>query len=48
MTECDEIVSVINNLLTKKVNTITTNVTSTDSINFYNKKVRDSYILHTV
>ena len=35
----------MNNLST---NTIATNITSTASINFHNKKVRDCYILHTV
>ena len=48
MTECDEIVIVIDNLSTKKTNTITTNVASTASINCHSKKVRDSYILNTV
>ena len=33
VTKCDEIVIVMNNLSTKKTNTITTNVTSTASIN---------------
>ena len=46
--KCDEIVIVINNLSTKKINTITTNVTSTALINWHSKKVRESYILHTV
>ena len=36
--ECDEIVIVMNNLTTKKTNTITTNVTSTASINCHSKK----------
>ena len=56
VTECDEIMIVIDNLsskktntiATKKTNTITTNVTSTASINCHGKKVRDRYILHTV
>ena len=48
MTKCDEIVIVMNNSSTKKTNTITTNVTSTASINWDSKKVRDCYILHTV
>ena len=48
VTECDKIVIVMNNLSTKKTNTITTNVTSTVSINCHSKKVRDCYILHTV
>ena len=45
VTECDEIVIVMDNLLT---NTIKTNVISTASINYHSKKVRDCYILHTV
>ena len=50
MTKCDEIVIVIDNLSTKKTNTIaiTTNVTSTTSINCHSKKVRDCYLFHTV
>ena len=40
VTKCDEIVIAINNLSTKKTNTITTNVTSTASINCHSKKVR--------
>ena len=48
MTECDEIVIAMNNLSTKKRNTITANVTSTASVNRQSKKVRDCYILHTV
>ena len=39
---------VMNNLSIKKINIITTNVTSTASINLHSKKVRDCYILHTV
>ena len=35
----------MDNVSTKKTNTIETNVTSTASINFHNKKVRDCYIL---
>ena len=31
----------------KKTNTAATNVTSTALINYHNKKVSDSYILHT-
>ena len=38
----------MNNLTTKKRNTITTNVTSTASINSHSKNARDCYILHTV
>ena len=48
VTQCDEIVIVMNNLSTKKINTTTTNVTSTALINWHSKKVRDCYILHTV
>ena len=43
VTECEEIVSVMDTVSTKK-----TNVMSTPSINFQNIKVKDSYILHTV
>ena len=46
VTECDEIGIVIDNLSTKKTNTIKTNVTDTALINCHSKKVRDSYILH--
>ena len=35
MTECDEIVVVMDIVLTKKTNTITANVTTTASINCY-------------
>ena len=48
VTECDGIPIAIDNLSTKKTNTIATNITSTDSINCYGKKGRDCYILHTV
>ena len=44
---CKEIINAIDSLSTN----VSTNVTSTASINFYNKKVRckmDRYILHTV
>ena len=47
VTKCDEIVTVMNNLSTKKANTLTTNVTSAASISCHCKKVRDCYILHT-
>ena len=43
VTECDEIVSVTDIVLSKK-----TNITSTASINCHSIKVRDCYILHTV
>ena len=48
MTECDEIVIIIDNISTTTKNTIATNVTSTASINYHDKKVTDCYILHTV
>ena len=41
VTKCDEIVIVMNNFSTKKTNTITTNITSTASINCHSKKVSD-------
>ena len=44
MTDCDETVIVMNILSTKKINTITTNVTTTASINCQSKKVRDCSI----
>ena len=44
----DEIVIVMKNLSTEKINIIATNVTSTASINCHSKKVRDWNILHTV
>ena len=46
--ECDETITVMDIVSTKITNTIATNVTSTDSINFHCKKVRNCYILHTV
>ena len=42
VTKCDEIVVAIDNASLKKTNTITTDVTSTASINCHSKKVRDS------
>ena len=48
VTECDEIIIVMDIVSTKKTNTITTNVTSIASINCHTKKVKDCYILHTV
>ena len=48
MIECDEIITNMDIVSTKKTNTIETNVTSTASINCHSKKVRDCYILHTV
>ena len=44
VTECEEIIIVMDNVSTKKTNTITTK----SSTNRYSKKVRDCYILHTV
>ena len=38
----------MNNLSTRKINTITTNVTSTTSKNCHSQNLRDCYILHTV
>ena len=46
MTQCDEIIIIMDNVSTKK--TIATNVTSSASINCHSTKVRDCYILHTV
>ena len=56
VTECDEIIIVIdiestrkaNTIAAKKTNTETTNVTSIASINCHSKNVRDYHILHTV
>ena len=48
VTQCDEIIIVMDNVSTKMTNTVATNVTSTASINCHSKKVRDCYILHTV
>ena len=48
MIECDEVIIIVDNVSTKKRNTIATNVTSTASINCHSKKERDCYILHTV
>ena len=38
MTECDEIIIVMNNVSTRKVNAIATNVTCTTSINCHGKE----------
>ena len=35
-------------LSTEKTKTIATNFTSTASLNYHSKKVRDCYILHTI
>ena len=56
VTECNEIRTVMDTIAAKKkniiaprkVNAIAINVTSTASINFYSKNVRDCYILRTV
>ena len=48
LTECDEIIIVMDNVSTKKTNTVATNVTSTASIYCHYKKVRDCYSLLTV
>ena len=48
MTKFDEIVIAMNSLSTKMTNTIARNITSTASINWHSKNVRDCYILHTV
>ena len=42
VTECDEIIIVMNNVSTKK--TIATNATRTASVNYYSIKVRDFHI----
>ena len=41
MTDCDEIVIVMDIVLTKKTNTVATNVRSIASINCHIKNVRD-------
>ena len=43
VTECDEIIIVMDIVSTKK-----TNITSPPSINFHNIKIKDCYILHTI
>ena len=48
VTEFDEIIIVMDNVSTKKINTIGTSVRSTASITCHSKKVTDSYISHTV
>ena len=48
VTECDEIIIVMDNLSTKKANTIATNITSIAPINCCRKKVTDCYILRTI
>ena len=46
--KCDEIINVMDIVLTKKTNTTATNVTSAASINYHCEKARDCYILHAV
>ena len=41
VTECDEIIIVMDNVSTKKTNISATNILSTASINCHSKKVRD-------
>ena len=41
MTECDEIIIVMDAITTKKTNVKATKFTSTTSVNCYSKKVRD-------
>ena len=56
MTQCDELIIVIDNVSTEKTNTtattetnaIATDAKSTASINCLSKKVKDYYIFHTV
>ena len=48
MTQYNEIIIFMDSLSTKKVNTIAAKVTSTASINWHSKKVRDYFILRTV
>ena len=39
LTECDEIITVMDNLWTKQTNAVATNVASTASINYFNKLI---------
>ena len=48
VSECDEVIIVMDKISIKKTNTIATNVTSTASIKRHSNKVRDCYILYTV
>ena len=48
MTQCDELIIVIDNVSTEKTNTTATDAKSTASINCLSKKVKDYYIFHTV
>ena len=44
MTECDEIIIVMDNSSLRNTNIIATNVMSTASINCHRKKLRDCYL----
>ena len=46
--EFNKVIIVMDNVSTKKTDTIATNATSSALINCYSKKVRDCYIFHTV
>ena len=48
VTKCDKIVIVMKNLLIKKTNAITTNITTAALTNFHSKNVRDCYLLHAL
>ena len=48
MIECDETITVLDIVSTKKINTIAANVTSTASINCGNKRLLDCYNLPRV
>ena len=56
MTECDEVLIVMDTIAAKKdkyyskknANTVETNVTSTASVNYHSNIVTNRYILHTV
>ena len=47
MTECDEIIIVMDAITTKKTNVKATKFASTTSVNCYSKKSKRCYILHT-
>ena len=48
MTECDDVIFVMDNVSTKKTNTVATKIASNASINCHSKNVRDCHVLHTV
>ena len=48
VTEFNKIRIVMDNVSTRKADTIATNATTTALINCYSKKVRDCYVFHTV